>query len=179
MVGERCGFINRGRGGTATYGVDFKTDLFWNYYRMYLFGGIQASLVLSAAGTGSFEFDGCDGEGTLNASISDTLGFAFRGGVEGLLKRRGSRRNGNWHYNRVAAVSALAKGTVSSSLSTTLSCNTEKCILTSSFGGVDANIGIEFAFGRKTFSWDIWRFHHDGFILAETEFESPLKDWME
>ena len=51
--------------------------------------------------------------------------------------------------------------------------------LTSSFGGVDANIGIEFAFGRKTFSWDIWRFHHDGFILAETEFESPLKDWME
>ena len=166
-------------GGTATYGVDFKTDLFWNYYRMYLFGGIQASLVLSASGTGSFEFDGCDGEGTLNASISDTLGFAFRGGVEGLLKRRGSRRNGNWHYNRVAAVSALAKGTVSSSLSTTLSCNTEKCILTSSFGGVDANIGIEFAFGRKTFSWDIWRFHHDGFILAETEFESPLKDWME
>ena len=169
-----------GEGGvTATYGVDFKTDLFWNYYRMYLFGGIQASLVLSASGTGSFEFDGCDGEGTLNASISDTLGLAFRGGVEGLLKRRGSRRNGNWHYNRVAAVSALAKGTVSSSLSTTLSCNTEKCILTSSFGGVDANIGIEFAFGRKTFSWDIWRFHHDGFILAEAEFESPLKDWME
>ena len=31
----------------------------------------------------------------------------------------------------------------------------------------------------KTFSWDIGRFHHDGFILAETEFESPLKDWME
>ena len=164
---------------SATVGVDFKSSMFWDFYRLYLFGGIQASVTLSGSGSGSFAFDGCKGTGALNASISDSLEFAFRGGVEGHLKRRGGRRNGNWHYNTVAAVAALAKVSVSSSLTTTLSCNTEKCILTSSIGGIDASVGLEFTFKRKTLSLDIWRFHGDGVVLAETEFESPLKGWTE
>ncbi len=164
---------------TATFGVDFKSNLFWDFYRLYLFGGVQVSVSLSGSGTGSFEFDGCDGTGTLNASLSDSIELAIRGGVEGYLKRRGGRRNGNWHYNTVAKVAALIKGSVSSSLSTTLSCDTEKCVLTSSIGGFDANIGAEFTFKRKTLSLDIWRFHGDGVVLAETEFESPLKGWAE
>ena len=45
---------------TATLGVDFKTDLFWNFYKLYLFGGIQLSATLSGSGTGLFEFDGCE-----------------------------------------------------------------------------------------------------------------------
>ena len=164
---------------TATFGVDFKSSLFWDFYRLYLFGGVQTSVSLSGSGTGSFEFDGCNGTGTLNASISDSIEFAVRGGVEGYLKRRGKRRKGNWHYTTVANVSALVKGTVSSSLSTTLSCDEDICVLTSSFGGLDANVGLEFTYRRKTVSWDIWRFHRDGFVLSETEFESPLKGWME
>ena len=164
---------------SATVGVDFKSSMFWDFYRLYLFGGIQASVTLSGSGSGSFAFDGCKGTGALNASISDSLEFAFRGGVEGHLKRRGGRRNGNWHYNTVAAVAALAKVSVSSSLTTTLSCNTEKCILTSSIGGIDASVGLEFTFKRKTLSLDIWRFHGDGVVLAEMEFESPLKGWTE
>ena len=106
---------------TATLGVDFKTGLFWNLYKLYLFGGVQASLTLAGSGTGAFEFDGCEKSGTLNASLSDSLEFAFRLGVEGYLKRRGGRRKGgNWHYNNIARVAALATGTVSTSLETSL-----------------------------------------------------------
>lgn len=164
---------------TATLGVDFKTDLFWNFYKLYLFGGIQLSATLSGSGTGLFEFDGCEKTGTLSASISDSLELAIRGGVEGYLKRRGGRRNGNWHYNNIARVAALAKGAVSTSLESKLICNTEKCVLTSSYGGVEANIGLEFNFGRKQLTFDLWRFKREGHVIAEMEFESPLKGWVE
>lgn len=164
---------------TATLGVDFKTDLFWNFYKLYLFGGIQLSATLSGSGTGLFEFDGCEKTGTLSASISDSLELAIRGGVEGYLKRRGGRRNGNWHYNNIARAAALAKGAVSTSLESKLICNTEKCVLTSSYGGVEANIGLEFNFGRKQLTFDLWRFKREGHVIAEMEFESPLKGWVE
>ena len=169
-----------GEGGiTATLGVDFKTDLFWNFYKLYLFGGVQASVMLSGSGTGSFEFDGCEGTGTLNASIADSLEFAIRGGVEGHLKRRGSRRNGNWHYNNIARVAALIKGDVSTSLETKLVCNTEKCTLISSYGGVEVNVGLEFTFWREQLTLDLLRLQREGHVIAEMEFESPLKGWVE
>jgi len=135
--------------------------------------------LISAAKSVGGDDPGAPQSRTLNTMGPDPIVFAVRGGVEGHLKRRGGRRNGNWHYNTVAKVAALVKGSISSSLSTTLSCDTEKCVLTSSIGGFDANIGVEFTFKRKTATWDIWRFHQDGFELSKEEFESPLKGWAE
>lgn len=107
------------------------------------------------------------------AAVDSDYRYAYD--VDDIGNRETSSERGT---NSVYTANSL-KGIVSSSLSTTLSCDEDKCVLTSSFGGLDANVGLEFTYKRKTVSWDIRRFHREGFVLSETEFESPLRAWME
>ena len=34
-------------------------------------------------------------------------------------------------------------------------------------------------FGREKLTFDLWRFKREGYVIAEMEFESPLKGWVE
>ena len=153
----------------------WKSSLFWEHYRVKAQIGIEGGVSVSPEGSGGFEYDECTGEGSLVATLSDTVAFTLKAGVEGYLKKRTRCRRGRCEYKNIAAIKGMLEGSVSAGLGIDLNCDAETCTLSSSLK--DTNLTVEFVgqWKKKEIRLEVLKKKlAEGKDLGELTFDSPL-----